>query len=188
MLEGIHALLSEADVVVHYNGTSFDIPRLNQEFKKFGLGPPAPYKEVDLFRVVAKKFDLPSRKLDYVVQYFGLGKKVKHAGMEMWIGCMNGVRKFWAMMEKYNKGDVIILEKLYDHVLPWIDNHPNRALFGGKAFSCTNCGSSKVQKRGLERTASVVYVRYHCTKCGKWMRSAKKADGVDTSALRSVKA
>src|SRR6478736_1404610 len=32
MLSEIHYLLDEADVVVHYNGSNFDIPTLNKEF------------------------------------------------------------------------------------------------------------------------------------------------------------
>src|SRR4051812_2425821 len=32
MLLKAHSLLSAADVVVHYNGASFDIPTLNKEF------------------------------------------------------------------------------------------------------------------------------------------------------------
>ena len=32
MLANVHALLDQADAVVHYNGSRFDIPILNKEF------------------------------------------------------------------------------------------------------------------------------------------------------------
>ncbi len=48
MLKGIHGLLNEADAVVHYNGTKFDIPTLNKEFLLHSYNPPSPYKQIDL--------------------------------------------------------------------------------------------------------------------------------------------
>ena len=40
MIRGIYDLLEEADAVIHYNGTKFDIPTLNHEFLFDGLPPP----------------------------------------------------------------------------------------------------------------------------------------------------
>ena len=50
MLQQIHNLLGEADSVVHYNGTRFDIPWLNREFAEVHFAPPAPYHQIDLLR------------------------------------------------------------------------------------------------------------------------------------------
>ena len=47
MLKEIHDLLSEADAVIHYNGTKFDIPVLNGEFAQQGYEPPTPYHQID---------------------------------------------------------------------------------------------------------------------------------------------
>ena len=71
MLEELHGLLEEADVVVHYNGTKFDIPTINKEFLINGMEPPEPYHQVDLFRVVKNRFRFPSNKLDYIAQELG---------------------------------------------------------------------------------------------------------------------
>jgi predicted RNA-binding Zn-ribbon protein involved in translation (DUF1610 family) len=172
MLVGIYYLLEEADVVVHYNGTSFDIPTLNQEFLSLGWTPPAPFQQIDLLQTVRKKFRMTSNKLDYVSQYLGLGKKVKHDGFETWLGCMDGDEKSWKMMTKYNMQDVVLLEKLYNHIKPWISGHPNHALFtDAENFVCPNCGSEHVQKRGLVHTKTLSYQRWHCQDCGTWSRS-----------------
>jgi uncharacterized protein YprB with RNaseH-like and TPR domain len=80
MLLKIWDLLEEADAVVHYNGTKFDIPTLNKEFLLNDLTPPAPYKQIDLLRVARSQFKFPSNKLDYVANVLGLGKKTKHIG------------------------------------------------------------------------------------------------------------
>ncbi len=112
MLKEVHALLEEADAVVHYNGTKFDIPTLNKEFIKVGMNPPSPYKEIDLLRIARGKFRFTSNKLDYVAQFLGLGSKHKHKGMELWKGCMSNDAPSWKTMERYNKQDVKLLEKV----------------------------------------------------------------------------
>lgn len=172
MLRDIHTLLDEADVVIHYNGKSFDIPTLNKEFIKAGMKPPAPYKQLDLMRVVKKEFRFPSNKLDYVLQALGIGKKVRHPGFEMWVKCMAGDRASWRNMERYNKGDVRELEKLYDRLLPWIQNHPSHAAVTD-GNRCPNCGGTHLQRRGSYPTRVLRFPRFRCMDCGKWSRSNK---------------
>lgn len=173
MITKIHGLLEEADAVVHYNGTKFDIPTLNKEFILMNLDPPANYKEIDLLKVARRQFRFPSNKLDYVSQALGLGKKTKHMGMALWKGCMEDDAACWKTMEKYNKQDVLLLEKVYKRMLPWVKNHPNYGLYTDtERPACRNCGSAKVAKRGTEFTAVGKYQRYKCTKCGSWGRGA----------------
>lgn len=170
MVKRIHALVNEADVVVHYNGTKFDMPTLNKEFILHGLQPPAPYKQVDLLRTARGQFRFPSNKLDYIAQALGLGAKVKHVGHELWTRCMAREPEAWAMMEKYNRGDVTLLEKVYDRLMPWIKSHPNRGVYT-ESRVCPNCGSASVQARGVARTIANTYKRYQCQGCGMWSRS-----------------
>lgn len=171
MLEQMFKLLDEADAVVHYNGRKFDVPTLNKEFIQLGLGVPSPYHQIDLYQVVRSQFRFPSNKLDYVSQALGLGAKVKHMGMELWKGCMDGDAKAWRLMERYNKQDVRLLPKLYERLLPWIKTHPNHALYTDDTRPvCTNCGSHKVQSRGEEHTRTQTYKRYQCTGCGTWLK------------------
>ena len=175
MLQRIHDLISEADAVVHYNGSRFDMPILNKEFLLNNLAPPAPYKQIDLLRVVRKEFRFPSNKLDYVAQRLGLGKKTSHEGYQLWVKCMNREPAAWKVMEKYNKQDVVLLEKVYDRLLPWIGKqHPNRNLFDGKG--CPTCGSDKLQKRGFSYTVSGKFQRYQCTSCGSWAKTNKSLE------------
>jgi predicted RNA-binding Zn-ribbon protein involved in translation (DUF1610 family)/DNA polymerase elongation subunit (family B) len=170
MLKGIHELLDQADAVVHYNGTKFDIPTLNKEFLLHGLPPPAPYRQIDLLRTVRNQFKFPSNKLDYVAQRLGLGAK-HETNFQLWVDCMNGVPKAWKAMELYNKQDVVLLEKVYHKVLPWVKNHPNRNLYNDHdKGTCPSCGSHKLQRRGTARTIGGTYQRYQCQACGTWSR------------------
>lgn len=173
MLGGIHELLDEADVVVHYNGSKFDIPILNKEFLECGINPPAPYKQIDLLKTARRQFRFTSNKLDYVAQYLGLPGKKDHEGFQLWVKCMDGDPKAWRIMESYNKQDVKILEQVYKRFLPWIKSHPNAGLFVKDASrpTCAKCGSHKLHSRGYTHTSTAIYQRFQCQNCGDWMRS-----------------
>lgn len=178
MIKKMHKLLDEADVVVHYNGSSFDIKTLNKEFLEMRLAPPSPYLQVDLLRVVKSKFRFPSNKLQYVAKFLNIGEKVKHSGHELWTACMEGHKPSWIEMEKYNKQDVNLLIDLYAELLPWITNHPNPQIFEldalgdvPKLIKCPTCSSKKLQARGKLVTKTNVYHRFQCTGCGSWSRS-----------------
>ena len=172
MLKGIHVLLDQADAVVHYNGTKFDIPTLNKEFILHSYNPPSPYKQIDLLRVVRSNFRFPSNKLDYVSQRLGLGSKHEHEGHELWVKCMNGDKNAWKRMEDYNVQDVVLLEGLYHKLLPWIKNHPNQNLFS-ESVCCPSCGQTNLQKRGTAVSSTGTYQRYQCRSCGTWIQGTK---------------
>lgn len=173
MVKQIHTMLNEADAVIHYNGTKFDIPTLNKEFLLYGLTPPAPYKQIDLLRTARSQFRFPSNKLDYIAQSLGLGAKVSHRGHQLWVDCMNKEADAWAEMEEYNIQDVVLLEQVYEKLKPWIKNHPNVSLYDTGAM-CPHCGSHNSQKRGIAYTKSATYQRYQCKDCGTWYRGTKE--------------
>lgn len=185
MVKEIYDLINEADAVVHYNGTKFDIPTLNHEFLYDRLAPPSSYSEIDLLRTARQRFRLPSNKLDYVAQYLGLGGKVKHMGMQLWHDCMDGCPKAWRIMERYNKKDVTLLEDVYDAMLPWIKQHPNWGHYVDHGLTCAKCGSSRVVKNGVERKTIVPYQRYKCLKCGSPL---KGREGLKDEPRPSTKA
>ena len=172
MLRAIHGLLDDADAVVHYNGTKFDIPTLNKEFLLYGLKPPAPYKQIDLLKTARGQFQFPTNKLDYVARALKVGKKLDHIGHELWIKCMNGDPDAWKTMEEYNKNDVIILEQVYEKLKPWVKDHANLSLYE-EAMVCPNCGSGSYQRRGFTYTKTAKYARFQCTSCGNWFRGGK---------------
>lgn len=174
MLTKIHKLLNESDVVIHYNGTKFDIPTLNKEFILHGMDPPAPYKQIDLLKTARAAFRFPSNKLDYIAQALGLGKKIKHKGHELWVDCMAKKKEAWKEMEEYNKQDVTLLERLYNKFKPWIKNHPNYTLYLEEtAPLCPTCGSPVYTRRGFAYTAVGKYQRYQCTNCKSWFKDRK---------------
>ena len=119
MLEELHKLMEEADMLVGWNSAAFDHKHINREFLENGMTPPSPVKDLDLMSITKANFLFPSNKLDYVAQKLGVGAKVKHSGFSLWIRCMEGDEKAWAEMKKYQIQDVNLLVDLYDILLPW---------------------------------------------------------------------
>ena len=119
MLEELHKLMDEAEVLVGWNSAAFDHKHINREFFENGMIPPSPVKDLDLMSIVKANFLFPSNKLDYVAQKLGVGAKIKHSGFSLWIKCMEGDAKAWAEMKKYQIQDVDLLVDLYDVLLPW---------------------------------------------------------------------
>ncbi len=172
MLKGIHRLMDEADAICHYNGSKFDVPILHKEFIIAGMAPPAPSRDIDMLTTARKRFKFTSNKLQYVSQILGLGSKTKHGGFDLWIDCMDGDEKAWRLMEKYNKQDVVLLEKVYERLLPWIKNHPNTNVYNDRP-GCPRCGSKKLQARGTAVSLKMKYQRYQCINCGGWLKGGK---------------
>ena len=169
MVRRIHGLLDSADEVVHYNGRKFDIPTLNKEFLLHGMTPPSPSRQVDLLSVCRSRFRMASNKLDYVSQALGIGHKLHHKGHELWLGCMDNDAASWRTMERYNRQDVVLLEKLYDRLIAWRTIGVNRSVHAGTCV-CPKCSSDRVQARGLAYTNAGSYPRFQCRACGTWFR------------------
>jgi len=172
LVKELHDLVSQADVLIAHNGDRFDIKKMNTRFIYHGLPPPEPYKSIDTLKVAKDKFAFNSNKLDDLGNFLGVGRKVKHPGFDLWLGCEAGDEASWHLMKKYNKQDVLLLERIYLKLRPWITNHPNTAVLSGVS-GCPNCGSIHLQSRGQGITKTGTYQRYHCQSCGGWSKATK---------------
>ena len=185
MVRKAHELLSEADIVITYNGDRYDIRKLNNAFMLLGMAPPKPFKSVDLIKTNKGRFDLPSRKLDYLVKQTGIGAKLPHTGFDLWIDCMAGDEKAWRLMERYNKQDVLVTEKAYLRLMPWLLGVPHLGMFTGDGLSCPYCGSTKLERSEMAHTNVQRYQLYECKHCGGWVRGVTKyQDPTRSRAMR----
>jgi DNA polymerase elongation subunit (family B) len=173
MIRRMHKLMTDADIVVTYNGLKFDIPMLNNEFVKYDLDPIPPQKHIDLYRVARGRFKLASNKLEFVAKFLKVGNKIKNEGFELWIKVLAGEEKAWRDMMEYNIGDVKLLERVYTKLRPWVKNHPDVGV-ANSAVHCASCGSARVQRRGSRRTKYFSITRLHCQHCGAWSDGEKK--------------
>lgn len=165
MVVKIWEKMEEADAVVTYNGDKFDLPKLMGEFATMGLGNPGPVTSIDLYKTV-RKLGLASSKLQFVAPHLGIGEKVKNEGFRLWARVLDGDPRAQDEMEKYNRQDTKLLERLYKRLRPFIKNHPYLGM--GSPASCPVCTSTRVQRRGIRRTKSFIIERLHCQACGAW--------------------
>jgi hypothetical protein len=185
MLEDVHALLDRADIVVHYNGTRFDIPKLEGELAVEGFLPTSPFKQVDLYHAV-KRFGFVSHKLGFVAEKFGLAGKMSHDGFSLWLACLAGDEKAWRVMRAYNRQDTILTERVYDRVRPWIRSHPNMALFvGDDERRCYLCGNDDltVIEDSSALTPVTAYSAVRCQWCGGVQRSKHRKAAAELRAV-----
>jgi hypothetical protein len=175
LVADLHKLLDEADVVVAHNGVDFDVKVINSRFLFHKLSPPSPYKVIDTKRETKKVARFNSNKLNDLGVLLGEGKKLK-TDFNLWLGCINGEEAAWKKMVSYNKQDVVLLEKIYLRLRPWIKTHPNLTILNPNA-KCPKCESNKIQWRGTAVTSTCSYKRFQCLSCGGWGRATKGEKG-----------
>lgn len=167
-------ILDQAEIVIGHNSVDFDNKKARAKFVEHGLIPPSPFKSVDTKLIARQHFKFNSNKLDDLGSTLKVGRKIKMpGGFDVWKGCMKGDKKSFSTLAKYNKQDVILLEKVYKKLLPWMSKHPNMNLINGGQHACPNCGGHRHKKRGMHRTTAGLFQRYQCLECGAWSKDTK---------------
>ncbi len=167
LVNDLHKLFYAADILIAHNGDRFDIRKANARFIKYGLKPPSPSKSIDTLKAARKYFQFESNRLNDLGAYLGLGKKLPTTGFDLWRRTMAGETKAWDLMKRYNRRDVVLLEKVYLKLRPYMATHPNLGLYQDRPC-CPACQSMNVQRRGVIVSAARKYVRYQCQSCGNW--------------------
>ncbi|GAA4175832.1 hypothetical protein GCM10022287_22060 [Gryllotalpicola koreensis] len=168
--------LTEADVVVTFNGDRADFPWMNEEFERYGFGPAAPFKSVDLYKSAKARFNLMSRSLQYLGEFLERGGKLDSggSGLVRRLVTGQGTEKDWRQYELYNDRDVTLTERAYLDLLPWLKNQPHMGMMiaDGTESRCAFCGSTKLNLHHKKVHAFVrSYQLYRCAACGGWNRS-----------------
>lgn len=182
MLTQLRDWLSTVDILISYNGRSFDTKKVNSEFFKEGLAPPSPVKEIDLYRdVVRKHAAFYSGKLDFVADRVVGMKKVDTGGFSLWRDVLAGDEKAWRKFRRYQKTDVDLLEDLFEELKPWVKfPHPVSSEGG---FNCRACGSLALTRRGYSLTLNGKYQRYQCSECSSWQRGTHRIAVGETRSI-----
>jgi len=168
MVAAARDLLDEADILVTYNGISFDEKHLMRSILEEGLLPPSPCKSVDLYRTIRNNFKFPSNRLGQIGERLGIGAKVETGGWSFWEAVLAGDEKALRLMKKYCCGDVILTSDLLVALGPWVKGLPHRGVFTGNMEGCYACGSGNLERDGMAYTSVTVYPRFLCNDCGAW--------------------
>lgn len=174
VVEKLHQILSEADVIVHHNGDAFDKRYINTRILAHGLSVLPPVASIDTYKVAKANFLLNSNKLDYVGKLLGVGQKIQ-TSHGLWLRVLQGDADAVREMVAYNKQDVALLKQVFLKLRPYIASHVNRELFGEQG--CPRCGSLKIQSRGVHRAITKIYQRWQCQTCHGWFRTLRAEPG-----------
>lgn len=176
LVDNLAALVREADYVVAHNAKKFDVPRINSRVALLGQENLPPVQIIDTLELARKSFSLPYYKLDHLAEQF-LGEKKIETDMDLWRRCYHGNAEALAYMHKYNRKDVVILERLFERMLPYLKGvprliDPNR----NRDLVCPFCGTANVEKRGKRRTGVSTFQRFRCLECGLYSKVWTGAD------------
>lgn len=176
LLQGIHKLLDEADIIITKNGKAFDVKKLNARFIYHGMKPPSSYYHVDVDEVAKKKFAFTSNRLEYLSEKLNRKyQKLKHKkfpGHELWSECLKGNQAAWKEMALYNKYDVLALEELYQVLASWDDSIRHHIFYRGQVLQC-QCSSTSFKSHGYHYTATGKFQRLKCLGCGTIIQERK---------------
>ena len=175
LLEKFSKVLLSADAIIGHNGDAFDIKWVQGRIMFHQLPPLGKLPTEDTLRMSRACGNLNSHKLDYLGTYFGLGGKDKTQYSWWKEILLNKSKKHMALMVKYCKQDVKLLEKVYDRIAPYAVHRINKAILKGndKHTGCKACGSEKTTKYGKITTTAGQYQRLKCGDCGHVFRDTR---------------
>ena len=170
-------IIHEYDMLIAQNGKRFDLRKIKARMLMHGMPPPSPVKVIDTMLMAKQVAAFTSNKLEWLAQYLSTVPKSAHRdfpGFELWSECLNGNPKAWDAMRRYNIPDILSCEEVYLRLRPWVNDHPNIAVYtDDHKVVCPVCGSHKIEPDGHAYTNTGKYIRYHCQEgdCGAWSRS-----------------
>lgn len=170
VVKALHDVLSEADVLIAHNGNAFDVKFTEARILIHGLAPLPPITKLDTLKAAKDRFLFNANNLDYLGKVLGVGRK-KPTTTGLWMRVLKGEKAAVKEMTAYCKQDVLLLERVFLKLQPYMADHVNRHLYG--QTGCPRCGSSKVQSRGVHRAITRTYQRFQCTACAGWFKAAK---------------
>lgn len=165
-------LFEFADIVCYQNGDNFDLPLFKTRCILNGLKPPKTVKTIDTLKI-AKTLKFNSNRLDGLGKQLGVGRKIKHDGIDLWVRCMEGDEKSLEDMRAYNEGDIELLRQVYDEIKAYNPQTPNMAhYYNDNEKRCPACGSVNVVETDNKIYTPVSeFSEVVCSDCGHRSRT-----------------
>ena len=155
----------EADIVVGHNLAGFDTKKLRGAWLELGLPEPRPFKTIDTLKV-AREFGFESNTLDALCKRLGIPAKTDKYSVEVARAACAGTLAAQRKITRYNKGDIVATEGLYDYFRGHMPSHPHIAPASDE-LACNQCGSTDLKLSAKpHRAQALAYPLYRCGDCG----------------------
>jgi hypothetical protein len=166
MLRAVWDAYDEADIVVGHNLRGFDTKKLRGAWLELGLPEPRPFKTIDTL-TIAREFGFESNTLDALCRRLGIPAKTDRYDVEVARAACAGNKAAQRKITRYNKGDIIATEGLYDYLRGHMPTHPHIAPMSDKP-TCNQCGSTDLTLDAVKpyRAQSLAYPLLRCNTCG----------------------
>lgn len=176
LVEYAHGVLSSADAIITQNGKRFDWLVFQTRLLKHGLNPLDPkLSHIDTKTAARGNLSFISNSLNNLGRFLLDEMKMDHEGWNLWVRVMDRDPQAQEIMREYCGQDVLLLEKLYRKLRPFLKGVPNHNLFSPlKEKSCPKCGSTRLRSEGKRHTTTMSYRRYICQDCRSWSRTDLK--------------
>lgn len=172
-------VFESCDYHVTWYGGGFDLPLLKSRMMKHGLRPLMPKRHEDLWKTARFKFKHYSNRLAAWQDHLNVKTAKTNVSASKWIKARYGHKPSLAYVYEHCIIDVDVLEKVFNHFRPWLEQEPAHGLFTGKKEGCRSCGSKHLHQRGYKVAAGRTYRQYVCLDCGRWQRGTKAVNTVD---------
>jgi hypothetical protein len=128
IIESFIKIMNTADEIVAQNCDAFDIKWLRTRclYHKIPMFPN--YTTLDTLKKSKSGFKFNSNTLDYISQFLGLGQKNSMNFNDWKEIIINNSEKAMDKMIRYCKKDVILLQKVYKELSPYITNKVNHSI------------------------------------------------------------
>lgn len=179
IVRGLIPLVEEADAVLAYYGSGFDLPFLNTRALAGGLSPPVPCTVLDPWKTARGRLKLARNSMDAVASLLKTPHQKQHIPWEQWEVARYGDKKAIDKLLAYNVQDVRVLEDIYFALRPIIANHPylgerstpDARHVGGR---CPSCGSKRSKPHDSRSTRCFAVYRNRCLDCGTAYETHRK--------------
>jgi DNA polymerase elongation subunit (family B) len=170
MLEKFMEIANEAHELVGHNGDKYDLPWIRTRCLFHGIPCFPTYTTIDTLKHARSKFRFNSNRLDYIAHYLNVGGKTE-TGFDLWKNIvLNNDKAALKKMVEYCKNDVVILEKVYDHIANYVPHKTHYgALNNGDSCSCPECGSTDLRFSQKRYTATgTPRIQLQCNDCHRY--------------------
>ena len=166
-------LLDRCRFSIAHNGDRFDLRWLRGRAMFYRVPMSPHYITVDTLKVMQRLTYLNSHRLDYLGEYFGIGRKIK-TSYELWKRiAQENHQPSLRLMARYCRQDVDLLTQFYEEFRSWFPAPPSS--IARDIAHCPFCDSSRTTINQTRRTAAGhERVQFKCNDCDQLHTVAKR--------------